>query len=480
VSIATLPVVPRPCGQNALVDSPAPVAGLLLTGGRSRRFGADKALLPVDGVAAAVRLGRVLAAALDGPVLEVGPGHSELPTAAEDRPGEGPLAALAAGARALRARGHTGPAVVLACDLPRAHEALVRWLAGRPGTAVPVVDGRPQLLCARYDRDALALAPALVDKGARALRALLDAVPVHLLTEDEWAHVAAADDFADVDTPGDAERLLPRMPTTPVRVMAVRHGRTLELPDTVVTEAALQVEVAGPGGDFQRVNVTMRTPGHDFELAAGWLLAEGVIDGADDVSAIRYAGTGVVRVRLTRPPLLDDVVRRVVTTASCGVCGTGDLDHLAARCEPISAGAGTGTTPPVPLATLLALPDALRREQDLFDRTGGLHAAGLFGRDGALLAVREDVGRHNAVDKLVGHALLARRLPLADHVLVLSGRVGYELVQKAAVAGIPVLCAVGAPSSLAVETAERTGITVLAFVRGDRANVYTHPQRIAF
>lgn len=189
------------------MDGALPVAGLLLTGGRSRRFGSDKALLPVDGVPIAVRLGRVLAAALDGPVLEVGPGRSELPAVVEDRPGDGPLVALAAGAAALRARHHHGAAVVLACDLPRAHEGLVRWLARQAGTAVPMVEGRLQSLCARYDADALALASVLVGEGARALRAVLDAVPVTVLTEDDWRPVAEPDDFADIDTPADAERL---------------------------------------------------------------------------------------------------------------------------------------------------------------------------------------------------------------------------------------------------------------------------------
>lgn len=194
--------------QNQAVDLSSPVAGLLLTGGRSRRFGADKARLSVNGVPAAVRLGRVLAAAVDGPVLEVGPGRSELVAVGEDRPGDGPLVALAAGAAALRARHHHHAAVVLACDLPRVDEELVRWLARQAGTAVPVVDGRLQSLCARYDTDALALAPVLASGGARSLRALLDVVPLTRLTEDDWRHVAAPDDFADIDTPADAERLL--------------------------------------------------------------------------------------------------------------------------------------------------------------------------------------------------------------------------------------------------------------------------------
>ncbi|HEX2038649.1 MAG TPA: formate dehydrogenase accessory sulfurtransferase FdhD [Acidimicrobiales bacterium] len=452
------------------------VAGLLLTGGRSRRFGSDKARIPIDGVPNAQRLADVLTTALDGPVYEVGPGHTSLPTAPEDRPGEGPLAAIAAGARALLAAGHDGPAVVLACDLPLADEALVRFLAEQPGTTVPVVDGRPQPLCARYDGPALAAAPRLVAGGARAVNALLDVVPLRLVDDvDPRA-------LLDVDTPEDLARARAvRRPTTPAPVLTL--GRTAaERPDTLVTEEPLELRVGGPDDGLVTVNVTMRTPGHDFELAVGWLLAEGVVRDAADVAAVRYCALGddepqrynVVSVRLTRPPALDGVARRTTTTASCGVCGTATLDRLAEQLgdDPVATGE------PVALDTLLGLPDALRASQPLFDRTGGLHGAGLFRADGTPVAVREDVGRHNAVDKLLGHALLQRLLPLHDHVLVLSGRVGYELVQKAAVARIPIVCAVGAPSSLAVETAARMGVTLLGFVRDGTANLYTHPERV--
>lgn len=466
----------------AVDETPPPVAGLLLTGGGSTRFGSDKARLPVDGVPNAQRLADVLRATLDGPVFEVGPGHTSLPTAPEDRPGEGPLAAIAAGAQALRAAGHDGPAVVLACDLPFADEALVRFLAEQPGTTVPVIDGRPQPLCARYDGPALAASSRLVANGARAVNALLDVVPLRLL-DDSFPNGMDPRGFLDVDTPEDLARAAAvRRSTTAAPVLVVGHARApSERPDTLVTEEPMELRVAGPDGEFVPVTVTMRTPGHDFELAAGWLLAEGVIEKADDLAAIRYCALGdgepqrynIVSVRLTRSPALDGVVRAGTTTASCGVCGTTTLDRLADMLgEPLPPG------DPIPLATLLALPDALRAAQSLFDRTGGLHGAGLFGADGSLVAVREDVGRHNAVDKLVGHALLRRMLPLDGHVLVVSGRVSYELVQKAAVARIPVLCAVSAPSSLAVETATRVGMTVLGFVRDGSANVYTHPERV--
>lgn len=266
-----------------------------------------------------------------------------------------------------------------------------------------------------------------------------------------------------------------RRSVTSARVTAVRDGHAVELPETLVTEEPLQITVNG-----EPVVVTMRTPGHDFELAVGWLLSEGVVESADDVSTIKYCELpdgepqefNVVSVRLTRDVDLTEVARQFASTASCGVCGTATLDRLVLR---------RGVLPPsepVEPAIVLRLPDSLRAQQSLFDRTGGLHAAGLFTRDGTLVEVREDVGRHNALDKLLGWALLAHRLPLTDHVVAVSGRLSYELVQKAAVAGVPVLCAVSAPSSLAVETARRVGMCVVGFVRDGRANVYTAPERL--
>ena len=262
---------------------------------------------------------------------------------------------------------------------------------------------------------------------------------------------------------------------------AVREdGRRVELPDTLATEEPLQIQVTAPGQPAEKLSVTMRTPGHDFELAVGYLLSEGVIASAGDVATIKYCELGddepqefnVVSVGLTRPVDLDGVARRFTTTSACGVCGTTTLDRLHLRCGKLP------DSPPVPISTVLGLPDRLREEQSVFDRTGGLHAAGLFTHDGTLVEVREDVGRHNALDKLVGNALLSHRLPLTDYVVAVSGRLSFELVQKAAVAGVPVLCAVSAPSSLAVATADRVGMCLAGFVRNGRANVYTAPHRI--
>jgi FdhD protein len=272
-----------------------------------------------------------------------------------------------------------------------------------------------------------------------------------------------------------------RRSVTDRRVVALREdGRAVDLPDRLVTEEPLEIRAGGPGQDAEPVTVTMRTPGHDFELAAGFLLSEGVIAGQDDVRRIKYCelpdgaeqNYNVVTVRLARATRI--IPRRTTTTASCGICGTAQLDELQARCPVV---------PPsprmLPREVLLGLPDALRAHQALFDQTGGLHAAGLFDFAGALIAAREDVGRHNALDKLIGHALLDGQLPLTDRVIVVSGRVSFELVQKAAVAGAPILAAVSAPSSLAESTAERLGVCVAGFVRPPNANLYSHPERIA-
>ncbi|HET6793979.1 MAG TPA: formate dehydrogenase accessory sulfurtransferase FdhD [Acidimicrobiales bacterium] len=271
-----------------------------------------------------------------------------------------------------------------------------------------------------------------------------------------------------------------RGPVSPRRVVALRPGRRLELPDEVVTEEPLEVRVAGPAGPSEPVAVTMRTPGHDFELAVGFLLSEGVVGDRSWIVAVRYCDLGpgaeqelnVVTVHLDRA--VDLGARRAVpVSAACGVCGTTSLDQLARRCRPL------GPADPFDPDVLLGLPEALRAHQRLFDRTGGLHAAGLFDRAGQPRAVREDVGRHNAVDKLLGWSVLGGTGAARDAALVVSGRVSFEIVQKAAVLGTPVIVAVSAPSSLAVDTAEHLGICLLGFARGSSANVYSHPERVA-
>lgn len=259
-------------------------------------------------------------------------------------------------------------------------------------------------------------------------------------------------------------------------------GSARTRPDRLVTEEPLEIRVGAAGQEPVPVTVTMRTPGHDFELAVGFLHTEGIVHGTDDVRAVRYCDLpddaeqayNIVTVR-TAGPIGPDVARRsTVATASCGICGTDSIDRLATDTSPLPVDDGFTISSTV----LLGLPDALRAGQKVFDRTGALHAAGLFDTDGTVLLVREDVGRHNAVDKVIGRSLLDGRTPLHRRVLVLSGRISFELVQKAVMARIPVLAAVGAPTNLAVATAERLGVTLVGFVRNGTANVYTHPSRI--
>jgi len=263
------------------------------------------------------------------------------------------------------------------------------------------------------------------------------------------------------------------------RIVAVR-GDSLEVrDDRVVGESPLEIRAAGPRQDPVVVAITMRTPGHEGELAVGFLRTEGLIDGNEVIGT----GTGdpahlnqpddTIIVRLSSP--FDDskvAERHFIATASCGICGKASIDEVALRCPPLAAG------PVVRRSVILALPDLLRVAQRAFDETGGLHAAGLFAPNGELIAIREDVGRHNALDKLVGSQVLAGALPLGDRILMVSGRVSFEIVQKAAVAGIPIVAAVSAPSDLAIETAERIGVTLIGFLRGDGFNVYAHDARI--
>jgi FdhD protein len=272
-----------------------------------------------------------------------------------------------------------------------------------------------------------------------------------------------------------------RRPVTPVRVRAIEDGRLVDRPDRLVTEEPMEIRVHGPGARAEAVAVTMRTPGHDFELAVGFCHTEGLLDGRDDLAEVRYCLAdeldaeqeyNVVTVATRRPVDLDGHRRVVAAGSSCGICGKTTLDEVALTCAPVAPG------PVVTRSTLFELPGTLRAAQTVFETTGGLHAAGLFAPDGELRVLREDVGRHNAVDKLVGHALMAGLLPLADSILMVSGRLSFEIVQKAAVAGIPIVAAVSAPSSLAVATAARFGQTLVGFLRDGRGNVYTHPERI--
>jgi FdhD protein len=271
-------------------------------------------------------------------------------------------------------------------------------------------------------------------------------------------------------------RTMTRRPV--VKIDLDGSGEPRRRPDDLAAEEPLEIRVRK-----RPLAVTMRTPGHDIDLAMGFLLTEGIIGAAGDVvTAQLCAGTdtpntyNVVDIALGAdvPPPVTDPSRNFYTTSSCGVCGKASIDAVRVRSrfsvadDPLS----------VPARTLSLLPERLRAAQRTFDRTGGLHAAGLFTADGELVVLREDVGRHNAVDKVIGWALREGRLPLTGHILLVSGRASFELTQKAWMAGLPLLAAVSAPSTLAAELADEAGLTLVGFLRGSSMNVYTAPHRV--
>ncbi|MFC1414678.1 formate dehydrogenase accessory sulfurtransferase FdhD [Streptacidiphilus sp. N1-12] len=267
--------------------------------------------------------------------------------------------------------------------------------------------------------------------------------------------------------------------TTRRRVVRLQDLKSSVRPDTLAAEEPLEIRIGG-----EALTVTMRTPGHDFDLVAGFLVSEGLVAGPDELTALRYcAGTDADG--LNTYNVIDAALRgggaapvslhrNLLTSSACGICGRETIESIRTRvpydlaADPLRIGPDT----------LYGLPDTLRAAQKVFDSTGGLHAAGLFSATGELLCLREDVGRHNAVDKVVGWALREDRLPLRGHLLMVSGRASFELTQKAAMAGLPLLAAVSAPSSLAVDLATDLGLTLVGFLRDRSANVYSAAERI--
>jgi FdhD protein len=270
---------------------------------------------------------------------------------------------------------------------------------------------------------------------------------------------------------------------TKARVRVVEYGRMRVRPDSLATEEPMEIRLLS-GGARQTVAVTMRTPGADFELAAGFLYGEGLVKTPEDIAKISYCVDSDldteqqynivnVELRAGREYDLRPLERHFYTSSACGVCGKASLEQLELRGCPI-----VPPGPEVSAQTVYSLPGKLREAQGLFDATGGLHAAALFDAEGELLTLREDVGRHNATDKLVGWALLEGRLPLADHVVLVSGRSSFEILQKCLTAGVPIVCAISAPSSLAVDVARQFGITLVGFLRGGKFNVYAGFERV--
>jgi FdhD protein len=272
-------------------------------------------------------------------------------------------------------------------------------------------------------------------------------------------------------------------PTVEARVTTIDDGAATPRFDRLATEEPLEIRLRA-GGASRTVAITMRTPGNDFELAAGFLHNEGILGSYEALRGISFCidrdvdaeqRYNIVNVDLAARalPELQTLDRHFTTTSACGVCGKANLEALEQRgLAPVDSDLC------VDAETIVALPERLRAAQNVFAQTGGLHAAAIFDPAGQLVALREDVGRHNALDKLVGWALLGRRLPLDRAMVLVSGRSSYEIVQKAVAARVPIVCAVSAPSSLAVDLARTFGVTLIGFLRGPRFNVYTHAERV--
>ncbi len=271
----------------------------------------------------------------------------------------------------------------------------------------------------------------------------------------------------------------------PIEITKVTASGSSTRPDLMAVEEPLEIRLGyGAANDRQQINlaVTMRTPGHDFELATGFLYTEGIIDSFDQVERIKYCedagrqegNENVVRVEL-KPEILVDAekfLRNFYTSSSCGVCGKASIEAVRVNCKPLADHLK------IRAEDILTLPGKLRQAQQIFEHTGGLHAVGLFTAKGKLLRTREDVGRHNAMDKIIGASLVEREIPLTDAIIIVSGRASFELVQKALRAGVPVMAAVGAPSSLAVSLARENEMTLLGFVKEGGFNLYCGGKRL--
>ncbi len=429
------------------------VTGILLVGGASRRFGSPKALVTVDGETMAERAWRLLGDCAHRIAVGKAADALELPFELVDDGVDvrAPLAGLVAGLRVAP----TDLCLVVPVDCPALTRAALADLAAAcNGHEAAWPQTGPLPGC--YRRSALrVLEPRL---AARQLRlrdaaAELDVVRVEL----------PAAVLANVNSPADLASGSVTLTRAIARADVVRlDGR--DEPDVVAVEEPLEIRIAG-----EPVAVTMRTPGHDEELALGFALGEGLRPVEASLTPDFAANAVDLRVGSFDPERLR---RHFYTSSSCGVCGKGALDAVAVSAPPVDSRLE------VDGELLASLPDRLRSAQPAFARTGGVHAAGLFAADGSLLCVREDVGRHNALDKVVGWALRSGLVPLRDQVLCVSGRLSFELVQKAALAGCPVLVGVGAPSSLAVELAAAQGITLCGFARRGGLNVYSRFERV--
>lgn len=460
--------------------------GVLIAGGRSSRMGRDKAFLEWRGRPLfAVQLEKLARALPEStaPLLLSANADQKFPDfmdkvrlLRDTTPDLGPLGALRDSLSACREADFL---LALGIDLPAfPAEGLRRLieLAERSGRGVvPFHQGRWDPLAAVYPVAALPLVERQIAEGQLSLQRFCDLAEAGGLLEKIDVDPAW---LANVNTPEEYERIQEGQFDHPTLLSRYRLGSGFqEAHDRLAAEEPLEIRVEG-----KSVAVVMRTPGHDEELAAGFLLTESVIRSADDLFEIRRCrdiadpeATGNV-LDVTLAPHhgadLDRLTRHVFTSSSCGVCGKATIESIFQDFSPVNA--DWRVTP----ETLLALPDRLRQAQETFEKTGGLHASALFDREGNLQCLREDVGRHNALDKVIGRALLDNTLPLSDRILLVSGRISFELIQKALAAGIPIIAGISAPSSLAVDFAKKSGQTLVGFLRERGFNVYAGEDRV--
>jgi FdhD protein len=445
------------------------LGGIFVGGAGARMNGAAKGLLRgPEGETLVAHVAKALRDAGLEPVL-VGDRAEydavDLPKIRDARVNAGPLGGLIA----LLDAAHGERVVAVACDMPYVSAELFKKLVVARDAAVvaPRRDGRWEPLFARYDSArVLGAARERCERGDLALQGLLDQVGAAPLELDE----RDAEKLADWDRPEDARDPSLMSATEERAIQVIEAGRVTARRDRVAVEEPLEIRCGR-----EAIAVTMRTPGADVDLAVGFLLGEGVVRAREDVVAVSPEGPRAVSVALSDAARarLERAKRGFWATSSCGVCGKESIDRVFADLPPRARDDARFSA-----AAIARMPESLRAAQAIFDRTGALHAAGLADSKGEVSTFAEDVGRHNAVDKVLGRELL-RGSSLAGVALVLSGRVAFELVQKAALAGVSAVVAIGAPTSLAVELAERAGLTLVGFARGARFNVYTGASRVA-
>jgi FdhD protein len=455
------------------MPDPSSLDAVLIAGGKSSRFGEDKAFLDWNGEPLFQRQLKKLQALGPNQLWLSANGdqdYGELPNGVirvdDDDEGLGPVGGLLN----VFKRSEAERIVVLGVDLPLMEEGFLAKLVDDDSGIVPKTQRYWEPLAAVYPREAmLAILESAMEQGNRKLQRLLDKAEQSGVTRAYAVSEGEGLLFTNLNSREDLEKIDPHRRDEGVNLRRYRVEQGwVEEGDRVAMEEPLEVRVNG-----QSVAVMMRTPGHDEELATGFLLTESVIESADDIAEIQHrpdldpeAVGNSLEVTLKKETDLSELTRHVFTSSSCGVCGKATIESVFQQFSPIERGITLNSD------FLLELPGKLRKQQETFDRTGGLHASALFSKDGELLFLREDVGRHNALDKVIGRAL-RNRIDLSELVLLVSGRISFELMQKALAGGIPAVAGISAPSSLAVKLARDSGQTLVGFLRERGFNVYS-------